>query len=84
MVLSLVLHSSHQQQPEQIFVSIVSAGGDLVVNVWHLRIVNKSDLSFMISDQNVGWVETSNETTDDKVQKVSSDEVEWGIVDADH
>jgi len=38
----------------------------------------------MISDQNVGWVETSNETTDDKVQKVSSDEVEWGIVDADH
>ena len=53
MMFSLVLHSSHQQQPEKIFVSIVSAGRDLVINEGHVGILSKSDFSFVISNQNI-------------------------------
>jgi hypothetical protein len=53
MMFSLVLHASHQQQPEKIFVCIVSAAYELVIDVRHLGILSKSDFSFMVSNQHV-------------------------------
>ena len=46
-----------------------------MIDEWHLRILSKPDFSFMISDQDVGWVETCYQTADYKVQKVGTKNV---------
>ena len=83
MMLSLVLHASHQQQPEKVLVCIVSAAYQLVIDVRHLRVLSKSNFSFMIANQDVGRIESSDEAADDKVNEVRLEEVEGDIVGGD-
>jgi hypothetical protein len=54
MVFGLELHSAHQQQPEEVLVSVVSAGLDLVVHEGHLWVLFEADLVLVVSDQDDG------------------------------
>ena len=80
MMFSLVLHSSHQQKPEKIFMLVVSASNDLVINEGHVGILSKSDFSFVISDQDICWIETSNQTSDNKVQEIWAENIKRNII----
>ena len=53
-VLALVLHTTHQHQPEQTFVLVVSASLDLMINEPHFGIFLESDFPFVIANQNNG------------------------------
>ena len=79
-MLSLELHSSHQQQPKQVFVFVVSARGDLVINEGHLRVLRESHFFLVVSDQDESRVESCDEATNDEACKISTDQVERQIV----
>lgn len=59
MVLSLVLHSSHQEQPYNIVLKVVPAGDDLMIHKTQWNLLFKSMLSFVISDEHVGRIKPS-------------------------
>ena len=83
MVFSLILHSAHKQQPEQIFVFVVSAGDDLVVDEGHFRVDWEPFLFFVVADEYEGGVEAGEEFADDPVEDVGSEDVEAGVVGED-
>ena len=83
MVLGLVLHASHEQEPEQVFILVVSAGLDLVVDEAHLRVFLVSDLIFVVSDQDNGRVEASDQLSNDPPDQIFPEDVEAGVVSQD-
>jgi hypothetical protein len=82
-VLGLVLHASHHQQPEQILLGVVSAGLDLMVNVRLLWVVLMSDFLLMVANEDKCSVESSNEFTDDPIHNILPEDVETGVVAED-
>ena len=50
MVFSLVLHSAHQDEPEEVSLFVVSAGNDLVINEVVLDLFVVPELPFVVSD----------------------------------
>lgn len=69
-MLSLKLHSSHQQKPKQTFLSIIAAGDELMINEGHIWLLNVSFLPLVVAYQNDGRVKTSNEFSNDPIKKV--------------
>ena len=67
---SLELHSTHDDKPEEVCVFVVSAGDDLVVDERMLNFLIVSVFPFMVSNQNEGRVEPSQEVAQQKVQQV--------------
>ena len=82
-VFALVLHATHQHQPEQTFVLVVSACLDLVINEGHFWILLESGLPLVVADQNNGWVEACDEFSDDEVDEIFLEDVEAGVVSED-
>lgn len=80
MVLGLVLHAAHQQQPEQILVSVVAAGADLVIDEAHLRVLFEPDFFLMVSNKNKSRIESCDKFANNPVDDVGSEIVEAGIV----
>ena len=70
MVLCLVLHSAHHQQPEDVLLPVISAGDDLVVDVRHIWLLRIGLLALVVADQHEGGVEARNEFGDDPVDQV--------------
>ena len=70
MVLCLILHSSHHQEPEDIFLSVISAGDDLVVDVGNIRLLRVGLLPLMVADQHKGRVEPWNELGNHPVEQI--------------
>ena len=54
MVFSLILHASHEQQPKEVFLFVISTGAYLVVHEGHVRILSEPLLVLVISHQNNG------------------------------
>jgi hypothetical protein len=80
-VFSLELHSSHKQQPEQIFFVVVAACLDLMVDEGHVRLLRESLLPLVVADQHIGGVEPSDELCDDEVDNAVGEQVEGCVVD---
>lgn len=83
MVFSLILHSSHQDQPEKVGLFIVSACNHLMFNERVLYFFIVSVLSFVISDQNECRIEASNQLTDKEVSQGLVIVGQDHVVDAD-
>jgi hypothetical protein len=75
-VFGLVLHSSHQQQPEEIVMGVVSTGDDLVVDEGHFWVFLEPDFSLVVADEDIGGVEPCDQAADHKFDKVASEGVE--------
>jgi hypothetical protein len=69
-VLNLILHSSHQDEPEEIGLLIIPAGYNLVVDEAMFDILIIPDFSFMISDQDKRRVKPSEKVSQQEVQQV--------------
>ena len=80
MMLSLILHSAHQQKPEQILIFVVAASDDLMVDKWSSRFLSESYFFFMVADEDEGRVEPSKEFSDDPVDDVGPENVEADVV----
>ena len=80
MMFWLELHSSHHDQPEQVFVFVVTAALDLMVNKVHFGVFLEPDFFLVVADEDEGWVEACDEFSDDKVYKIFSKIVEGGVV----
>lgn len=57
MMLGLVLHPAHHQQPEEIIVFVVARCGDLMINKAHIWIFRIPNFLLVISDEDEGNVE---------------------------
>lgn len=57
MMFGLILHSAHHQQPEDILLSVISAGDDLVVDIGNIRLLCVGLLPLVVADQHKGRVE---------------------------
>ena len=82
-MLSLILHASHQQQPEKALILVVSTSLYLVIYEAHLGVLLVSNLIFMVSDQNNCREEASNELTDDPPNQIFSKDIQTGIIGDD-
>jgi len=80
MMFSLVLHATHQQQPENIFVLVVSAGLDLMVDETHLRVFLVSDLIFVVTNQDEGSIEATDEHTNNPPDQILSKNIQTGVI----
>ena len=60
-MLSLVLHAAHQDQPEDASLPVVPASDDLVVHEAGVNLLPVSLLPLVVADQHEGRVETSDE-----------------------
>lgn len=49
MVFGLVLHASHEQEPKEVFLSVISAAAYLVVDEGHVGVLSKSLLVLVVS-----------------------------------
>lgn len=54
MVFRLELHSSHHDQPEQVFVFVVTAALDLMVNKMHFGVFLELDFFLVVADEDEG------------------------------
>lgn len=52
MMFCLVLHTSHHQQPEEVLVSVVSAGDDLMIHKSPFWVIFEPLLLLVVSDEN--------------------------------
>ena len=82
-MLGLVLHASHEQEPEKVFVLVVSAGLDLVIDEAHLRVFLVSDLVFMVSYQDNSRVEAGDQLADYPPDQILSKNIQAGVVGQD-
>ena len=72
-MLCLELHSAHENKPEQIILTVISAGDNLVVNEGSLNFLIVSLLALVIADQNEGGVEACEKLTQDEVDEILSE-----------
>lgn len=70
MVLGLELHATHQNEPEEICVFIVSAGNYLMVNESVLDLLVIFVFLFVISDQNECRVKSTQKISQNKIDQV--------------
>ncbi len=84
MVLGLVLHASHHEQPENIIFPVVARGQNLVVNEAHIWLLSVPLLSLVVANQYVGRVESREKLSDEPVEKIMMPECEAGVVEKDH
>lgn len=75
------LHSSHEDEPEEVGLLVVSAGDDLVFNEGVFDLLIVSVFPFVVSNEDKGRVEPSQEISQQKVQKVFVVVEENNVVD---
>ena len=81
-VFSLELHAAHEDEPEEVGVFVVSAGDDLVVDEGVLNFFVISVFSFVVSNQDKGRVEASQQVAQHKVEQVIVVVEDYGVVDS--
>lgn len=69
-MLSLELHSSHHNQPEEVCFLVVSAGYNLMVNEAVVDLSIISVFIFMVSDQDKSCIESTNQISQQEVWQV--------------
>jgi hypothetical protein len=80
MMLSLELHSSHNQQPKNILLPIVAATDNLMMDKRHVRVGLEPLLSLVVTDQQVGRIQPPNQLTDKPIHQIGTVNVKTDVV----
>ena len=69
-MLSLELHSSHQQKPKQAVLSVIAAGEQLVIDKGHVWLLSISFFPLVVADKYDCSVKPGNEFSNDPAKQV--------------